>query len=424
VKKRYSFGQSKAGVALDIDWIISLGIFLVYLGVFFISIRQLTEQKSETSSMPENLMDRIISSTTWNVQILPLVINSDYTREEPVVIEFAYGWRNFSFTDNTAFEIKDGHLIFASDLLKGTNIFELATSAEAYPRTFGNQVLSASPEFASIDSKELNFYFINSLLSEAKHHGKVRISSFNLSLSGTGLGNGVTYSNITSLSALYKVSYNLLNHTAFVVSNQSRIISYVAPLPYESNNFTISVTLQNYTRFYINESFQGNINHTAASCIHTQGTYVDFSDGVSGLAFLMPSESNVSFCANSSINLQIGLPVKTESRYDLIFHSGDADSTYGNQYPAQFGMVVNMSGISMSKYRNLNETGYDTLKAKWSVQNSKDFSFGLFNESGEQEYDYTPKLPGITNVFAQEKDLVVIDKYGMISKFKLRVRTW
>ncbi|HLD97205.1 MAG TPA: hypothetical protein VI934_02580, partial [Candidatus Nanoarchaeia archaeon] len=120
--------MSKKGVAIDIDWIISLGVFLVYLGVFFLMIRQLPERQSPAASLLGSVADGVAESAAWQVQRLPLVISSNVSGAEPIITSFGYDWKNFSFTDNTSFDISEGKLIFAKQLKTGKNIAWLVKS--------------------------------------------------------------------------------------------------------------------------------------------------------------------------------------------------------------------------------------------------------------------------------------------------------
>ena len=89
-----------------------------------------------------------------------------------------------------------------------------------------------------------------------------------------------------------------------------------------------------------------------------------------------------------------------------------------------FGVSENITGVSLQLYRKLNETDYQALKRNFSYPSSKEFSFTLYNESGTLIFNYEPKPTGITNVFAQEESVFVLDKYGTKSKHKLRIKGW
>ncbi len=419
----------KKGIAIDLDWIISLGLFLIYIGVFFIAIRQLPAQQSVTDALLENVADGIAESTEWQVQRLPLIIFSNLSGTEPVIVGFAYDWKNFSFTDNASFDRKDGKLIFVRTLSQGRNALELVASSENYTAPAASFDLTATSQGASVNSQRFSAEFQNSMLARASHFDKERLSDFNISIEGVVLKpeTAATEANVTALSAKYKVEFSQLSHTSFAVAGFSRILNYVNTDAKEPHNIVISATLRNYTSFYVNNAVSGAINSPAQTCTASIGMYIDFYDDISGVTFIAPEGTNISFCSgNSTAQLSLDFPMKNETGYDILFHSGDFNSTlkYVSPYRAAFGIAENVTGVSKALYKKVNESDYEALKGSWSYPKSKDFAFALYDADGGLVFNYQPKTPGITNVFAREKDVFVLDKYGLKAKHKLRIRGW
>ncbi|MBI2144788.1 hypothetical protein HYU18_00535 [Candidatus Woesearchaeota archaeon] len=422
-------GLSKKAVAIDVDWIISLGLFLIYLGAFFVFIRQLPGQDSPADSLLDNVHDGIVDRASWNVQRVPLFINSNISGKEPMIINFPYDWKNFTFEDNHSFDIKDSKLVFPRQLIQGKNVLEIASSGENYTLPSEDFDLEASPSAASIDSQRFNAEFSNAFLSRASHFDKERLDEFNISISGIVLKpeTASTEANISALSAKYKLVYPQANHTAFVVAGFSRILNYVGTDAKESHDIVVSATVRNYTFFHVTNALSGTINYTAGGCTSGSSRYIDFNDGVSGVTFVTPEGSNFSFCiGNSTVRMGIQFALQNESRYDIIFHPGDHNATtrYVSPYRTAFGAIENLTGVSTPLYRKLNETAYDTLKSAFRYPSSRDFSFTLLNDTGGTVFNYQPQLAGATNVFAKESEVFILDKYGIKSRHRLRIRGW
>ncbi len=424
-----AFKEPKSGVAIDLDWIISLGFFLIYLGVFFIAIRQLPSQQTPAESLLGNVRDEILDSTSWSVQRLPLFITSNISGTEPIIVKFTYGWGNFSFSDNTSFDLIDSRLIFVKHLNQGKNALKLVRSGENY--TLPNAVfeLTASASSASVNSKRFMAEFSNSLLARATHFDKARLDELNISLSGIVLKPEIAAAeaNTTAMTARYKLIFPQLNHTAYIVAGYSRIFNYVSTEAKEEQDFLLSTTLRNYSFFHISNAAAGTINYTMQECNTAFGSYADFYDDISGVTFILPESSNITFCAgNSAVRLELRFPLRNESRYDIIFHDGDFNTTlkYATPLRTAFGIAENLTGISSKLYKKMNETSYDALRNSWSYPSSRDFSFSLETDSGAAIFNYQPKTPGITNVFAKESDVFIIDKYAKKTKYTLRIRGW
>ncbi|MBI2144362.1 hypothetical protein HYU17_04405 [Candidatus Woesearchaeota archaeon] len=428
-KKEGGLWSSKRALALDIDWIISLGLFLIYLGAFFLAIRQLPTGQRPTEALLDNVADGVQDISTWHVQKLPLLITSNITGNEPVIAKFSYNWQNFSFKDNTSFDNKEGKLMFTRNLREGKNVLELVTSSQSYITSQATFDLTAGSGDASINSKRFMAEFKNSMLARANHMEKERLSDFNISLSEAGLNPEVAVSeaNITALSAMYKLSFPQLNHTSFVIAGFSRIFNYINTDAKEPHNLTVSATLRNYSLFYINNAFSGPINYSTQACTTTFGNYIDFYDDISGVTFITPERTNISFCTgNMTARLDLEFSMENETRYDILFHEGSFNTTlkYIAPYKTAFGIAHNITGISEELYRRMNETDYNALKRNWSYPSSREFSMALYNETGTLIFIYQPKIPGITNVFAKEKDVFLLDKYGQKAKHKLRIKGW
>ena len=420
---------SRKGLAVDLDWIISLGIFLIYLGVFFMVIRQLPTTQSPANALLDSVFDNIVDSTKWSVQKLPLLIVSNISGNEPVIARFNYEWKNFSFRDNTSFDHADSLLVFSRNLREGKNLLELVTSGDNYTTPITNFDLAAGTNGASVDSQRFVSEFQNSMLTRVNHFEKERLSDFNISISGIALKPeaAAAEANTTTLSAKYKLSFPQLNHTSFIVAGYSRIFSYVTTDAKEPHNLSVSVTLRNYTFFHINNAVSGTINYTKNECHSSSGRYIDFYDSISGIAFIMPEGANMSFCAgNDTVRFNTDFSITNETRYDIIFHPGDFNNTlkYVSPYRTAFGVAENLTGISLKLYRKLNETDYLALKRNFSYPSSREFGFLLFNETGTIIFSYDQKPTGTTNVFAQEESVFVLDKYGEKSKHKLRIKGW
>ncbi len=421
--------SSKKGFAMDVDWIISLGIFLIYLGIFFLTIRQIPGNQSPADLLLDNVADGIIAKASWTVQKLPLFITSNVSGTEPIIVLFNYGWKNFTFRDNTTFELKDEKLIFIRNFRQGKNIVELASSAENYTTPNVVYDLTASPVLASVNSQRFVSEFSNSLLKRANHFDKERLDEFNISISGANLRpeNEVTEANISALSAKYKIIFPQLNHTSFIVGGYSRIYNYISTGAKESHDVSIGVTLRNYSYFLLNELPSSTINYTTGKCSNKLGRFVDFYDEVSGVSLIFPDNSNITFCpGDGTVRLNVQFALSTEAQYDILFHSGDYNNTlkYISPFKTKFGIVENLTGISKSLFQTLNGSSYAGLKRNFSYPSTRDFSFTLTNESGAVTFNYATKKPGTTDVFAKEVDVSILDKYGIKTKQKLRVNGW
>lgn len=421
--------MSKKGV-VETDWIVSLGIFIVYLSFFFFYLNPLTKEPTDVSdALLHNIEANLRGNATWHVQRVPLFIRSNVSSAEPVIAPFFNDWANISFSDNTTFYRQDNKLIFIESVRKGQNLKWVVSSDDSYPQPESLYDLMPTGNSVTIDSSRFQAEF-DGLPVSAVHFEKNRLSSFRLKLDSGAVNteSASKESNFTAFAAKYRLSAETLNHTTFVVGGFSRLYNYVSPKQrLEPHNITVSVTLHNYTSYFIDASYSGALNYSAGSCSSRFSNYIDFYDNIAGVTFVTEDISNMSFCTgNASLDLSIMMALSNETRYDMIFHQGDYNNTlkYIHPYTIRTGLTENLSGISMELMRKLNGSDYANLKKAWNFPSSRDFSFELLNETNSPLVNYSPKSPGLVNIFTKEFDEVLLEKYGSKTKYTIRVKGW
>jgi len=366
---------------------------------------------------------------TWHVQRVPIFISSNITSLEPLIAPFSLTWENMSLTDNASFYRQENKLIFKSNISAGTNIKWAVSSDEDYPQSFVLTDLAVTASDVTIDAHRFKAEF-DGLPTSVVHFGKQRISAFNISLDAGFISpeDAVKEFNFSDLAAKYKLSADNINHTTFVVGDFPRLFNYVAPVQaFEPHNFTVFVTLHNYTHYFIDNVLSGPLNFTGQECKEKVSDYIDFYDSLGGVSFITDEASTISFCAgNGSVGLSLFMDLNKETNYNIIFHTGDYTKTlkYVNPYSIRTGFIENLTGISISLIRGFNTSDYTNLKNTWNYPSSRDFTFELLNESNEPIVNYTAATPGLVNVFTREFEEVVLDKYGNKVKYKLRLKGW
>jgi len=421
--------MSKKGV-LGVDWILSISIFLIFITVFFLYLAPFAaEQPEAADTLLFNLEENLRENATWYVQRVPIFIQSNISSFEPVFAPFTLNWKNLSLGDNTSFYQQENKLIFKSRISTGPNIKWVVSSDEAYPQPSVITDLAPTETGITMDSHRFAATF-DGLPVSVLHFDKQRVSGFNISLDSGYISpeSAAKESNFSVLAAKYKLSTDTINHTSFVVGDFPRLYNYVSSRqPLETHNFTVSVTLHNYTHYFIDNSLSGSLNFTSPTCLGKSSNYIDFYDALGGVSFITDTTAIMSFCTgNGSVGLSVFMDLDEETNYNMIFHTGDFNATqkYINPYTARTGLIENLSGISLTLVNQLNTSDYTNLKKAWGYPSSRDFSFQLLNESGEPLVNYTLVTPGNVNVFTRQFEELVLDKYGNRIKHVLRIKGW
>src|SRR3989338_8208372 len=212
--------MEKRGI-VEVDWIVSIGIFLVFLALFFVYLAPYNlRQPDAAEALLGNVEDKIRLNATWHVSRLPIFIDSNTSSTEPVIAPFLHTWKNISFSDNTSFFRQENKLLFAADLRIGSNLKWVVSSNEPYPQQAATADLAPTQNSVIIDGSRFRAEF-NGLPTAASHFDKARLANFNISLDGVPLPPepAAKEYNFTSFAAKYKLSAAQLNHTTFVIGD-------------------------------------------------------------------------------------------------------------------------------------------------------------------------------------------------------------
>src|SRR3989338_5654232 len=231
--------------AVDVDWVLSLGIFLIFLAFFFLYLAPFIQPaEATTEALLDNVERNLFANATWNVQRLPIFVNSSFAGQEIAVLDLQPG--NFTFSENQSYHLAGSKIIFSASLHEGMNLFWIVSSPESYPAP-ANANLSATAN----DFSEENFYAtFEGIAASAQHYEKERISAFNISVDGQKAEFAAAGFNKSGIGASYKANADTINHTAIVADGFSRIVNYASPISEGGHNITIAITLHNYTGYY------------------------------------------------------------------------------------------------------------------------------------------------------------------------------
>ena len=422
----------KRAATSAVDWMMSLGIFMIYLAWFFIYVRPLTSPPVEMGSLLKISGDAFKANVTWGVDVVPLVIFSNITgSDEPVIADFAYIWNStsFSFADNRSFFLDEHRLFFLNNMTAGRRAFELVHSSEAYSQpTSPQRDIAATKDSVSVGKASMRADFSDSVLVNAIYRDYYRIQGFNITINSVPIAVENRTFTITPIIAKYKIQSQMVNHSSYVFAGNPRIYSFVSlnkPLE-QQQNFSISMTIFNSTQYYSDKS-SGDISFNN-TCKDLLANYIDLSDGIAGFAFIFADEANISMCAaNNTLRIKANFILKNETRYDIIMHPGNYNSTikYISPYASRFGAIDVQKGFSSRLLSALNSTNYSVLKTSWKYPPSREMAFIVVNESNEEIYRYEPSTPGRnSNVFVREISGYMLDQYSKRQKVTARIKGW
>ena len=106
--------------ASQIDWAISMGVFLIFMTIFIILIHPVFYPETAQSSLIDQLTKKFTdvnepNHAVWKVNKLPLYVQNILNEMRAVALELPYSWstENTSFIDNRQFMIDESKIFCA-----------------------------------------------------------------------------------------------------------------------------------------------------------------------------------------------------------------------------------------------------------------------------------------------------------------------
>ena len=307
----------------QIDWVISLAIFILYISWFFLLIRPYyfpIEEDPQVELLEDAFMDDII----WTIYKTPLVAFSDIDiMYEPVKVNFSLELEegNFAFADNRYFTLFENNLYFLADLKKGSNLFWLVSSDETYETPNIHTDLYATDYSTSVSSMRATYH--DGLLKKAYYKGNLVIDGLKLMRHDVlvDVDNSSFFS--SKIMAVHSADTAAgFNHSSTVFGYNTRIYNKIKLDQFiDKRTVNLNMKIKGYPKYYADNVNFGQILHEG-ECANFDKEYVFFynNDNVMFFAF-DNNETEIKFCysAEDEIDLNISIRVEREAEYQIYF---------------------------------------------------------------------------------------------------------
>lgn len=399
----------------QVDWAISLGLFLLYLAWFFIFVRPLYSQELKPANV-DLLKEKFVENASWIVNRYPIIVNSNFSFPyEPIVVDFDFGFnKTNAFIKQKSFFIGDGKLFFINNITNNSNKFYLLNSEERYESFNEVSDLTATEDLAITSNMNVNFE--NATIIDVNFEG-TKINSFKIF--GNGIELNVNNTNFTQEQTIarYKIIGQTLNHSSYIFAKNSRIYGLINAI--QNHNIKIEINLDDYENYFSNDVFRGAVPYPDG-CENFEEKIIDFYTNSSNLLFVFDKNVNISFCAkNTSIDVKFEFGSANETLYKIIFFKGDyTDSLkYKEGYESYFGVNERILGFSETRLLAINATPYERLKNEFGVG---DFRVVV----NELNLSYGANPTENANIYANEFDGFLLNKFADVKKITISLVAW
>jgi hypothetical protein len=356
--------MKKRGIS-QIDWAVSLGVFVIFLTLFFILVYPFFNPEPEQFSILGSVIDKFADASEqntvlWTVNTLPVYFNSSIKSIRAVALEFPYYWGtgNTSFLDKREFWIDESRIFFLHNLSQSEA--GIVNSNHSYTQISSAIQLECTASNAETDNLDLDIS--DSEITRIRYDGDVMAENMDLIVSGS--------SSFTNKSFICK--YSKSGHD-FYLMNDSIVFSY-----FDSSQIELEMDFPDDKFDYYYDGSSHSIPYNDDSCISDIVDIIDFYDD-NGIAFV--SENfNATFCyENRTGDLKLNASLKFFNPYKIILHDGSyINATRYTSSKIAFGLMQKIEGLSYEKLELLNQSrnaNYEKLKEDWGIESVRDFDW-------------------------------------------------
>ncbi|MEM2121507.1 MAG: hypothetical protein QXU20_02545 [Candidatus Woesearchaeota archaeon] len=415
----------------QIDTIISIAIFVVYIVVIFFfiapSFRSSPELNQETRIIEKNLdfLNRVVYK-------LMLYVKSNISGYETLIIDFPMNWsyENVLFVDKNQkiidFYIDEGRMLFMYNL-SPKNLFYIINSNNDFSnQTRSSEIITGNENYTTTNNFRVDLS--NFLIKNITFKDYVLLHNFNIII------NNASFERINSeflnrgFVNIYKSSSPDIKNTIYVFNNKRRVYSLIENknilnVSEENNNYSVLLifNMTNFTNFYSDNLNNGIINYSVQDCYSFISDYVDFYDSNKGLSFITSEASNIEFCNdNGFLILNISFLLNKPFSYTMIVRDVD-ESTFElkNFYSYAYGFIQEISGIYYDYLKNNTLINNALLR---NLNPSKRFKVAV--KTSNDFFEFGNNTPTNINIYAKTITKIIVYPNGSFENGIITISTW
>jgi hypothetical protein len=394
------------------DWAMSFALFALYLIWFFLFVIPSYTPKEDTKLPIADLKDSFFELNSLQVKQIPLFILSNQTiSNEAIIINNPFsGSRDNYYLSSSMFDFDEDKLITVADT---NSVIYFFNSGYEYPMPLISYNLSANQLNAETDRMIVRFD--DSVLEELRYKGERKIKSFDINKNPLR-----SYFDSDSMYAKYKFTASELNHTSYVVGENTKIINFIKPENVVKVNLNLS--LYEYEDYYADSDNFGSIDYDSSDCESFESGYIDFYDD-NGISFIFDREVDIEMCHENELEVEFNFDVEEEFRYVIIIHEDDFRETVYYGYTVETGLAEEMTGLSERELINTEDIDYNDLRRTLGFPSNRNFKINVLNVSGA-DYSYGKTAGERDEVEAEDFGVFMLDEYGNQEGVTLNVQGW
>ena len=375
----------------QLDWIISLVFFMMFLAFTFIIVSPHSTVFLDEKAALNNLKYGFIEDYTYSLSELPVYVDTKRRGIEPVIFPMEYFSPNIFFDDGTTFSIIDNELIFILNITDDITQKKIILSNSSQKQDIVSNKMNLRYENGRAEVATRRFYidYLNTEIKNIYYNNVLRIK--NITIKDTNEQKIVLYNrNLTneSFAIVLKENNNDFVFKQYMFYDMSRLY-----LSFNTNtNFIYSFDLYDYNEFYF-PVISGNLLLNETMCFNVTTDYFDFGNGDNTITIRMSPATKISTCTKETDHLKIILynPKKVD-----IYFSDDAIATkYNNtkEIDVYSGILTQKKGVSVDKLNQIKNKSVSILRTEYAIDEGMNFELMMSEINYTNIFDYSFATP-------------------------------
>ncbi|MBR9676353.1 hypothetical protein GOV05_05065 [Candidatus Woesearchaeota archaeon] len=418
LKKKRGFSQ--------VDWAVSLAIFLLYLAWFFMYVKPSIIEPNLLVPSYEKIRASLVEELSQEVITTPFFVFSNQSMNKQLLevnISFLEGEKTYLKTSKP-YVILDETLYVLDDLVSGAKIYYLVSSDQTYPSNNTNALgIIEENNIVNPNSKLLIKY--GNTIDEVYYGEVLRIKDFAYFQEGEQLGN-LNFESVNKDVFLDLVEeFQPFTSTTKIVLESDNYKTKIKRNDAQNNhNMTISFEAVGFTDYFIDNDNYDSLDVSQQKCVVSNNKEIMLSDeNNESMSIVFNKEVDINICYEDYEALLSFTFINQNMQYQTIFSNQTI-----SEYETVFGVPITKYEIMLLGAGNLTEQSIKT-----SANVNENFAIRLYNTTIKDTqtrrnntllsiggYYYDPN----TIVYSKDEIVKVQDKYLNQERMTLHVTVW
>ncbi len=448
VKKRYNpkfstFFKNNKAMGDQVDWAVSLAIFLIFTFWFFIILRYYSHSDSILENQASSIGEKFKESILFEFTQIPIFVVSEKELDNvPVIIRNPIVSGNitrYTMGPDIFMLVDDENLFFLTNVSEGVNRFHIRHSEVEYQMAYPGEFIYKSGDIVSVDSLQYQVRYPSNIMTEIFFQNVHQLRDYNFSVGGEYLD--VVESSYIEREAFIKhnISTDWFLQRSYVFPDNSYTLNILDLNQVIASNTTLTLEFEipRFDTYFVDTILPYSLDITT-SCSELDSRILDLvGNGFKGLTFIFDRDVTFRVCDESTVLgdrvvLYVDIrytPADISKRTNFILYSHNQTymQTRGDvimPHDMRFGIRERFKGMSRTRLLALTDMTSSQLMQLWNISDDQEFSIEVQDTDGMVLFEFRTSTPSVTDVFSRTFSEFLIDQHGNREFIFVNVNIW